>query len=299
MGKGLMFYEGMPLGNEQPMSFFPQLVRQVRGHNAPSDTLMAGPKVGAYGYGYIYSVKGQHVIADGDFVTWVDEVQTIELYCAATTREVENRSVAEHNVQERRLGRLGWVDDMAIYGLVNTVSDVTTTLGGVRLAFGATNTIAAGILDVGDFIVVTEASPDVTLPTVGEVAVITDIDTGSDPIAWVEFAQRRPPSFGGTSYPAYSLWVMPCAFSVSGLAFRNAAWTAPRTLAEGADAPAGISFLFEGAEKLRRIGDTVVQELAYGGGGDYEAGTATILNALVPGDDSLDGVPPAPALVPL
>lgn len=299
MGKGLMFYEGMPLGNEQMISFFPQLVRQVRGHNPPSDTLIAGPKVGSYGYGYIYAVKGQHVIGDGNFVTWVDEVQTMELYCATVSREVENRSVAEHNVENRRLGRLGWVDDMDVYGLVSITSDVTGTIGGLRMMFSGTNTIAAGILDVGDYIVVTEAAPDVTMPSVGEVAIVTAIDPQTDPeqmIAWVEFAQRRPPAFGGTSYPAYTLWVLPCHFSVAGLAFRNAVWSAPKTLAEGADAPTGITFLFEGSEKVRRLGQTVTLESSWGGGGDYEPGAANITNLLVPGDSHLDGSLPIAAV---
>lgn len=298
---GRFFFEGMPLGNEQALGMHPQFIRAVRGFNAATDNLVSAPIVGAYGYSHVISVRGQHQVPGGDFITWLEEMSTIEQYCARVTREVEQRSAAEHAVLNRRLSRLAWVEDLDVFAVVNAVTNGTVEpigLGAVRFAFpisGDFNTIVANSLAIGDSVVATEVN--VTLPTVGEVAIITAIENVSVP-TWIEFILRKPTEFGGTNYSLTAalgnLKVYPAEAVWAGLVFRQATWAAPKNLAEGGDSPQGVTFIFEGAEAMRRRGSSATIESTFNG--DYSYGSGPIANLLVYGDGDfqLSEVVPAP-----
>lgn len=296
---GRFYFEGMPLGNEQAISVHPQFVRGVRGFTPATDNLLAAPIVGAYGYSQIVSVKGQHQVAGGDFITWLEEMTTIERYCATVTREVEQRSAAEHAVLNRRLSRLAWVEDLDVFALVNTVvtgSVEPIGLGSVRLTFpaeGDDNTLVASSLAIGDSMVLTEVN--VTLPTIGEVVIITAID-GTFVPTWIEFVLRKPTEFGGTNYSlaavAGNLRAYPAEAIWGGLVFRQVTWPAPKNLAEGGDSPQGVTFIFEGTEAMRRRGSGATLESTFNG--DYSYGSGPIAHLLVYGDGELQTQPSIP-----
>ncbi len=292
---GRFFFEGMPLGTEQALSVHPQLQRAVRGATPATDNLVSTPIVGAYGYSRVISVKGQHQVAGGDFIAWLDEMETIQNYCATVTREVEQRSAAEHAVLNRRLARLAWVEDLDISAVVNTVTTGSVEpigLGSVRITFG-TNNLIPFALSVGDSIVMTEINSG--LPTVGEVAIITAISTVQPP-NYIEFILRKPTEFGGTNYAILAgtgnLVIYPAEAIWKGLVFRQVTWPAPKNLSEGGDSPQGVVFLFEGTSAMRKRGSGATVESSFGG--DYSYGAGNILNLLVYGDGELQTQPSIP-----
>jgi hypothetical protein len=252
---GRWFFEGMPLGNQPPITVFPQEQRSHKGFYPPSRTANTAPLIGTYGWAKRLTITGQTVAADGDFLTMLQQQEVVDAYLRTNTRAIEDIWLRQHDVLKRSLGTIGYVVDIGVNAPVASVTVQT----GDGIPFGTTrftvadpaDLVTLGV-DINDRIVVT-IDPDVALPSVGEIGIVTAVTS-----TYVEIVSRVTDPQGESPYETESDLVLMVAEGFYGqMVYRESSWAQPRTHAEGAAPAGGVKFVFEGYGNFIRRADVI------------------------------------------
>lgn len=242
-----LFFEGMPLGNEVPLSISLKDSRKTKGFTEPGMSDDSQPLIGSMGNQRQIQVKAMLTSSDGDFLTWLELIDGITRYLKTETRVIERRAQRNHDPAAKKLGRLAYVIDVNEGQEVATVSQISGSgigYGTIRFVIGSSSG-----LSIGDHVVITE---DAEVPSVGEIGEVTDVAPTS-----VDIVSRLTLSSGQTPYQGKSLLLHKVAGHYPGVVYRDYQYTAPSTLTDGGSARDGVTFLFESAGDFVRAGSTI------------------------------------------
>jgi hypothetical protein len=255
LAKGTFFFEAMPLGTDASISALDSVSRQTRGFTQASQAIRSFPIVGSYGWSRTVTVSGAHTATDGDFQTWLLEMDTILAYLQTATKNIEDRFALRHDVSNRALGTLGYVVDP---DRAMNVTSINVNAGGspgrVELNFDDTDPDLGLVL--GDRIVVTLIDG---LPDIGEIAKVAQIFNPQTTNATITFDSRLLSTDGTVPYEGREseLKILVAESWWDNAVFRDFSYAAPRTLGDGGSVQSGIRFIFACEGRFRRRGGII------------------------------------------
>ena len=249
MANDRWFYEAMPLGNRAAITFLEASQRGTRGFFPASRSVFTAPLIGTYGWSNQLNLTAQVIAESGDFLDQLELMTATRAYLRATTKEIEDLWLLQHNVLARRLGTVGYVTDITVYGEATGFSVQT----GAGIAFGtlritmANDATFVALVEVNDRVVISR-DPDQGIASVGEIGTVTA--KGAN---WVEVISRTTTATGTTPYEGHTDLVVYIAQAFyEGYVFRSDAVGASRTLGEAGAPSGGTRFTFEGFGDFQR-----------------------------------------------
>lgn len=245
--KTRMYFEGQRLGNH-PANPHAVRGRQVQGFYPPGLSKLSFPIIGTFGFNTIVTVASKYEAGDMDFVTFQQDLATLQTYLERVTFELENAAVLNHEVDSRKLGTLGVVvDDDLAFTAASVAGNISQSpFGTVRFSFSSPDHAALDVV-VGDYVVINENG--VENQEFGEIARVNA--TGS---FFVDVIAREKDISGAAKYldssKAWDLrrleaYWLDCVY-------RGVRAPAARTLAEGGFRATGLQFVFETNSQVAR-----------------------------------------------
>ena len=259
--KTRMYFEGQRLGDGPASPHTSRSRSAGLGFYPGGMAPQSYPLVGVYGFQTQLLVETRLQASDLDFITFQALAADIDGYLEATTVEIENIALVNHDVDSRRLGTVGIVTDDDDVATATAVSTNITgqPFGTVRVEMSSADYTTLDPV-IGDMVVINDG--DLEAQVSGEIAEV--IGVGS---FYVEFVARDKDATGSPVYVDASktwqlrrleAWWPDCVY-------RGPRLPRSRTLAEGGFRGSALEYLFETENRMvRRTGVLFVSSAATG-----------------------------------